>query len=245
VTRAAFQRLYLPAFRAFVRERDERTLRTAYELGRDAVEAGVSALEIVSVHHDVLERAVAGASPEETRATISAASEFLVEALAAFEMVQRGFSDVQRAAFAERRNARMLRHLSTLLADVSLASGEPEALEEVLQLVAEHAREITNADRAAVRISAEGGASAIEVESESGDDDSTWSEVLQPPEVASEEGRPGRSLQAPLLSLDGALLGQIEVDVKHDPDVADVDEALLAQVAEMAAAAVERALAYR
>jgi hypothetical protein len=205
------------------------------------VEAGLSVLEIVQVHHDVVAGVAAGRPQEDVAPTIGAAGDFLIESLAAFEMVQRGFSDAQRAAFVERRNARMLRQLSALLADESLATGDAEALQEVLQLVAENAREITAARSCSIRVTVPGVEGALEARTDD-DGDDTWSEVLQPGDRPAESAHEGAAIQAPLLSLEGTSIGYVEV-------VADsftsADEAALTQVAQMTAAALERSFAYR
>jgi Phosphoserine phosphatase RsbU, N-terminal domain len=245
VTPAEFRSRYEAAFATFVDERSEQSLRAAYELGRDAVKAELSVLEIAGAHHDSLARVLARVSREDIATLSTAAGDFLVESLAAFEMVQRGFSDARRAAFLERRNARMLRQLSTLLADESLATGDRESLEEILQLVSEQAREMTDALSGSVHV--RGGAqatAAIDVQSQS-DGDDTWSEVLQPRVAAQPAPRnDDETIRAPLLSLDGSSLGWIEVKGKKDGRFSLADEALLRHVAQMTAAAVERALAY-
>jgi hypothetical protein len=245
VTPAEFHSRYQSLFAMFLEERNERSLRAVYELGREAVKAELSVLEVAGAHHDALARALAGGSNEAKLAICTAAGDFLVESLAAFEMVQRGSSAARRAALAERRNARMLRQLSALLADESLAAGDSESLGEVLQLVAEHAREMTNARRAAIHVDGPvGGAHSIDAGSES-DGDDTWSEILRPSKPTWPElGRERKTTDAPLLSLDGSILGRIEVADKHSGDFSPADEALLTQVAQMTAAAVERALAY-
>ena len=61
----------------------------------------------------------------------------------------------QQAAIRER--AEMLHRLSTFLADASLALDAPGSLEEILQLVAEHARELVAAERCRVEIRLPGG----------------------------------------------------------------------------------------
>lgn len=244
MTPAEFHGRYESLFAVFLNERSERALRAVYELGRDAVKAELSVLEVAGAHHDALARALAGASHEAMLAVCTAAGDFLVESLAAFEMVQRGSSATRRAALAERRNARMLRQLSTLLADESLAAGDPESLHEVLQLVAEQAREMTDTRHASVHVGGRGGANAIDARAES-DDDGIWSEVLGPRKSAPpRSGRKQASITAPLLSLDGSLLGQIEVADKQGGAFSPSDQAVLKQVAQMTAAAVERALAY-
>jgi GAF domain-containing protein len=244
VTPAEFRSRYESLFAMFLEERNERSLRAVYELGRDAVKDELSVLEVAGAHHDALARALAGASHEALLAICTAAGDFLVESLAAFEMVQRGSSAARRTALAERRNARMLRKLSTILADESLAAGDPESLHEVLQLVAEQAREMTDARHASVHVGGRGRANPIDARAES-DDDDIWSEVLGPRKSAPpRSGRMQASITAPLLSLDGSLLGQIEVADKQGRAFSPSDQAVLNQVAQMAAAAVERALAY-
>ena len=244
MNQAEFYSRYHLAFEAFLSERSERSLRSAYELGRDAIKADLSVLEIAGAHHDSLQRALAGARRQDIPAICDAAAEFLVENLAAFEMVQRGASDARRAAFVERRNARMVRQLSTLLADESLASGDRESLEEILQLVAEHVREMTDARSASVELAQAGSTDSVEARSDS-DGDDTWSEVLQPRKPKAKRTRNERdAIEVPLRSLDGATIGRIEVEGKQNGEFSSADQAVLTQVAQMTAATVERAFAY-
>src|SRR4029079_15597175 len=56
----------------------------------------------------------------------------------------------QQAAI--RRRAEMLHRLSTFLADASLALDAPGSVEEILQLVAEHARELVGAECCRVEV---------------------------------------------------------------------------------------------
>ena len=139
-----FGRSYAQAFEAYVREPDEATLRRGYELGREAVTRSLSVMDLATVHHDSLAALAAG--DEELELRLTRAREFLVESLGAFEMVQRGFHEARDAALVERRHADMLRQLSNFLADASLAIDASDTLAEVLQLVAEQARELTGAD---------------------------------------------------------------------------------------------------
>jgi GAF domain-containing protein len=245
MTRAQFRSRYLAAFATFMLDQSEQSLRAAYELGRDAVKDDFSVLEIAGAHHQALALALAESAGEDAPSVCTTAGEFLVETLAAFEMVQRGSSDARRAAFVERRNARMLRQLSALLADESLAAGDRDSLEEILQVVAEHAREMTGARAGRVRVAVDGGrAPWIEARSESGDDE-TWSEVLQPrePPAAASPSEPS-AVRVPLLSLDGSPLGSIQVEDGQTGEFSAADEAVLTQVAQMTAAAIERAIAY-
>jgi Phosphoserine phosphatase RsbU, N-terminal domain len=83
---------YGSAFLGYLTRRDEKTLQTAYEIGRRAMSKGISMLDLVQVHHDVLLITLSSANNEAELQDIGyAAAAFLVEALASFEMTQRGF----------------------------------------------------------------------------------------------------------------------------------------------------------
>ena len=136
-----FQTAYLAALRTHIDNPSEGTLRTAYELGRDAVADESSVLDLAAVHHDAL-AVLLSSKPDAAGAAdvIPAAAAFYVESLSASEMVQRGFREAREAARLERRHAALLRQLSNLLADASLAFDASGSLEEMLRLVAEQAR---------------------------------------------------------------------------------------------------------
>jgi Phosphoserine phosphatase RsbU, N-terminal domain/GAF domain len=154
-----FGRSYAQAFEAYVREPGEATLRRGYELGREAVTRSLSVMDLATVHHDSLAALAAG---EELELRLTRAREFLVESLGAFEMVQRGFHEARDAALVERRHADMLRQLSNFLTDASLAIDASDTLGEVLQLVAEQARELTGADCCVVVFAASAGLPHLE-----------------------------------------------------------------------------------
>jgi len=81
------RRNYTPAFLAHLSRRDEASLRSAYEVGREALGAGVSTLDLVHLHHAVfLEVARTSRTVEEVTELTAAAAGFLVEAMAPFEM---------------------------------------------------------------------------------------------------------------------------------------------------------------
>jgi len=84
-----------PPFLAYLANRDEAGLRAAYELGRRAMEQGVSLLDFVRTYNDVALKVLATARTADSAHDIAhAASVFLVEALASYEMAQRGFMDI-------------------------------------------------------------------------------------------------------------------------------------------------------
>jgi Phosphoserine phosphatase RsbU, N-terminal domain len=92
MTLDAVSRDYRAAFLRYLPRRDEAALHCGYELGRGAVADGVSLLELVRIHHEVLLSVLQDSRPEELAEVATAASEFLVEALAVHEMAQRRFT---------------------------------------------------------------------------------------------------------------------------------------------------------
>ncbi|HYY81184.1 MAG TPA: ANTAR domain-containing protein [Actinomycetes bacterium] len=95
------RRDYAPAFLQYLSERGESGLRAAYELGRRAVAQRLSVLDLAGIHHSLLlEVLKTHRTSQELERIARAASEFLVEALAVFEMTQRGFAELQAGAQA-------------------------------------------------------------------------------------------------------------------------------------------------
>jgi hypothetical protein len=84
---------YRVAFLHYLPRHEEAALARGYELGRSAVAQGLSILELVRVHHEVLLEVLRGTPPEDLPAVATAASEFLQEVLATVDMTQRGFLD--------------------------------------------------------------------------------------------------------------------------------------------------------
>jgi hypothetical protein len=158
-----FGRSYAQAFEAYLHDPGEATLRGGYELGREAVTRSLSVMDLATVHHDAL--AAVAANEHALEECLTRAREFLVESLGAFEMVQRGFHETRDAALVERRHADMLRQLSNFLTDASLAIDASDTLGEVLQLVAEQARELTGADCSLALLAASAGLPALEATS--------------------------------------------------------------------------------
>jgi Phosphoserine phosphatase RsbU, N-terminal domain len=89
-----FRRDYAPAFLQYLSERGEPGRRAAYELGRRAIRERLGLLDLARIHHGVLLDVLkTHRTPQELEQIAEAASEFLVEALAVFEMTQRGFAE--------------------------------------------------------------------------------------------------------------------------------------------------------
>ena len=82
---------YRPAFLLYLSRRDESALHRGFRLGRQAVSDGVSLLDIAQVHHAVLIEVLADGRPEDAVPAASAASEFFLDVLAAYDMTQRRY----------------------------------------------------------------------------------------------------------------------------------------------------------
>lgn len=265
----AFYGEYVQGLDRFLNDASEGSLRTAYELGREALSHELSVLDIAAAHHEHLAEAVA-ARPDDAVAITLAARDFLLEALSAFEMVQRGFRETRDTAAGERRQARVLRRLSTFLADASLAATGPEARQELLQLAAEQATELVDA-RFCVAVAAFGDEPRMVAFAASGGEDQPrqvpdwvghvvdegpWPssrgaardhvgpEVAHSAAARAGSAGPRNAIAATLVALDGRELGFVQLFDRHDDDFTDVDEAVLLHVAQMTSAALERAQLY-
>ena len=84
---------YRAAFLRYLPRREEAALHSGYQLGRSAVADGVGILEIARVHHEVLLEVLRDTPPERLPEVATAASEFLLEVLATYDMASRGFLD--------------------------------------------------------------------------------------------------------------------------------------------------------
>jgi len=80
---------YRVAFQRFLPRRSEAALTDGYDLGRRAIVQGVSLLELVRVHHLVLGEVLRDTPREEVGHVTAAASDFLLEVLATFDMAHR------------------------------------------------------------------------------------------------------------------------------------------------------------
>jgi hypothetical protein len=90
-----FRRDYAPAFLGYLSAGTEPGRQAAYELGRRAIRDRLSILDLARIHHSVLlEVLKTHRTAPELEQIAQAASEFLVEALAVFEMTHRGFNEL-------------------------------------------------------------------------------------------------------------------------------------------------------
>jgi S-adenosylmethionine:diacylglycerol 3-amino-3-carboxypropyl transferase len=87
----ALVRDYRAAFLRHLSRHEETSRAAGYDLGRAALAGGVGLLEVVRVHHAVLAEVLRAESADDVDAVASAASDFLLEVLASYHMVQRAF----------------------------------------------------------------------------------------------------------------------------------------------------------
>jgi hypothetical protein len=90
-------RSYRVAFLRYLSRREEAALHSGYELGRSAVAAGVSILELAQVHHEVLLEALQEAPGQDVTALARSASELFLEVIATYDMAQRAFGEADGA----------------------------------------------------------------------------------------------------------------------------------------------------
>jgi len=86
----ALTRDYRAAFLRYLPRREESALTSGYELGRRAVTAGVSILDLARIHHEIFLDVLRETRSEEITDLAAAASEFFLEVLATYDMTQRG-----------------------------------------------------------------------------------------------------------------------------------------------------------
>jgi hypothetical protein len=269
-----FRAAYASALRDHLREPTETTLRVAYELARDAVSRQLSVLDLAVAHQEALLSALAGASgTTEVHRIARAAGDFFLEGLSTYEMVQRGFKEARQAVLQERRQTELSRQLSSFLADASLALDAHDSLQEMLQLVAELARELVGADCCVVTVAAQGSPRSAEAASYA-ETDRRWTTLVRwldlqaiyglvrrnggSVRIAADEfadvtafrdaggERPLQGwLAASLTALDGTDVGAVQLFDKQGGPFTPDDEAALVHLAQMASAAVERARLYQ
>jgi hypothetical protein len=85
---------YAPLMLRYLTQQDELGLKSAYELGRDAMRESVSLLDVVRMHNELFLDVLATArDADEAKSVAAASSALLIDLIASFEMSQRGFMD--------------------------------------------------------------------------------------------------------------------------------------------------------
>lgn len=84
---------YRRALTEFLADAGEPALLRAYEFGRQALADGIGLLDIVSLHHEMLEQALSRLPLERRGAAVAKAATFLIEALSPYEMSQQAVGE--------------------------------------------------------------------------------------------------------------------------------------------------------
>jgi serine phosphatase RsbU (regulator of sigma subunit) len=215
---------YADAFAAYLADRGERELGAAYDIGRQAVAARLSVLDLAEAHHAAVRRALGdgGGPPEDT---LQAGADFLRESLSIFESVHRGYREVQEVARLEHAHVEQLR----ALADASVALNSSLTVEEILQLTADAARVLIGGTRATVSIFAP-------------DPRLRPLNATSPPLPAEGEAEPARLMAR--LTGRGRELGVLEVLDVHTREFRERDDTVLTQLAQLASVAISNAQLY-
>jgi serine phosphatase RsbU (regulator of sigma subunit) len=217
---------YQDAFRAWLAHRDERELGTAYALGREAVSARLSVLDLAEAHHRAAQDAMRDeADPARRVELLEAAGVFFGEALSTFEIAHRGYREVQEVARLEHEHVMQLR----ALAEASVRINATLTTEEVLQLTVEAAQRVLGARRATIT-STSGGPFARGLSA-------AFPTGGQAPEPS------GQPIGVMLRSA-GRPLGMLEVTDRREREFTARDEAILAQLGQLASVAIAKSQAY-
>src|SRR5215217_5791020 len=218
---------YHEAFRAWLAHRDERELGTAYALGREAVSAHFSVLDLAEAHHAAAQEALRDEDDAARRAELlEAAGVFFGEALSTFEIAHRGYHAVQEVARLEHEHVNQL----NALAGASVKINAAMSTEELLQRTVEAARQVLGAGHATIT-------------STSGDPFERGLSAASP-----SAGTTGGEATGPpigvLLRSAGRPLGLLEVADVREREFSPRDEAILAQLGQLASVAIAKSQAY-
>ncbi len=264
------QEAYASAFAEYLASGGEPALRTAYELGREAVRQQLSVLELAAVHHRALASALdRPLARSEIEGVTRVATEFLLESLSAFEMVQRGFWEATETARLEKEHVGRLRRL----AEASLSINSTLSLQGITQVLADRAREVIGVQCSLAQVAAD---PRQVVEAISCATEVPWRELAAKVAAAAHDelseirtGQPLRRTQqqldgdqgwrmllggfprlirgwlaTSLVGRDGRDLGLVSLLGKVEGEFSEADESLLAQLAHMASSAIENANLY-
>jgi serine phosphatase RsbU (regulator of sigma subunit) len=218
---------YAEAFRAWLAHRDERELGTAYAIGREAVSAQLSVLDLAEAHHEAAQDALRNQDDPERRAELlGAAGVFFGEALSTFEIAHRGYHAVQEVARLEHEHVMQLR----TLADASVKINAAMTTEEVLQLTVEAARLVLSVRQAHITSAA--------------GDPFTRPLSAASPAGGAPDGEVTGSPIGVMLRSAGRPLGMLEVADGREREFTPRDEAILAQLGQLASVAIAKSQAY-
>jgi signal transduction histidine kinase/DNA-binding response OmpR family regulator len=109
-----FVATYVAALTEHMTTQNETSLEPADELGRRALTEGVSVLEVVEQHVQVVSELAAGQDRRTSRSTQEAALQFLLQTLAPLDIATRGFAEGTRSYQVQLARAEALSELDTV-----------------------------------------------------------------------------------------------------------------------------------
>ncbi|CAN5140895.1 hypothetical protein BH20ACT22_BH20ACT22_01920 [soil metagenome] len=268
-----FGAAYALAFDNYLLERDEKSLHAAYELGRKAVTARLSMLDLAAIHHSVLVAALQRTEHGSTGWITEAAADFFLQSLSAFEMVQRGFREAQETVLLEKTHAAQLHQL----ADAAVTINSRLSFDDMMQLVTEQARQVIGAHCCIASVVLDDGPTITNWKISCSQTRTTWHKLGHEEELSrlysevTGAGHPvmmtreeldedptwsafvragttepavNGSLVTPLTNRHNHRLGSILVLDKYEGAFSEKDESILVQLAQMASVAIENGRLY-
>lgn len=227
---------YVAALRRHLETSDEAGLEQAHDLGRRALAEGLGVLDVVAQHEAAL-RAIGRDSGDRRES----AQPFLLQSLAALDMATRGFVEAAGRLAVEQAHVAQLQSLADAFTLADYAAGA----EQRLQRIAESTRQVLNAGSAFVRhagrdvcsgsMPTEAATAAASVLSESGGPAARG---------ACGEVWPGHFWVAARLEVEPDADERGFVVACNSGEFARFDEAVLTQLANLAAASLRSALLY-
>ena len=268
-----FGTAYALGFEKYLLQRDEESLQAAYELGRVAVTAQLSMLDLGAIHHEVMIAAFGRTEHEKASWITEAGADFFLQSLSAFEMVRLGYREAHETALLEKSHAAQLH----LLADAAAAINSRLSFDDMLQVVTEQAREVIGAHCCIASVVLDDGPTLINWKISCSQSQSAWHKLghdeelsylyskvtgADYPIIMSKEelehdptwsafvraGKTDRavngSLVTPLTDRHGHRLGSVLVLDKYDGAFSEKDESIMVQLAQMASVAIENGRLY-
>jgi hypothetical protein len=127
---ADFAQRYRSALSAYLVGPSEAGRSEAYELGRQAVSAGVGVLDLAVIHEESTSALLGDPANSAARAPCS---DFYLEALSTFDMAQRGYLEAQARARANRLHAERLARLNEAVVAVASESDLVDRLDVAIR----------------------------------------------------------------------------------------------------------------
>lgn len=136
-----FAQRYADALARQLSNAGETALHNAYELGREALNTGLSVIDLVQLHHDALRRILTDTTVPDADAFLKPGAEFLAECVSPFEMTLLGYREANLRLTIlnqelEEANQAILLANARLTAEIAERERAEEALRQTQKLQA-------------------------------------------------------------------------------------------------------------